>query len=118
MNWKRLAIVLLCLCALLTASDLLLLKQNVQMRGKLPTGPSGLKTGTVLMPFSARGLTNQAIDVQYDGSGPRRVYFYFTRMRLLSQTVPLLEANTQFERQPERGSNRIGQRFRERGRIA
>ena len=78
MNWKRLSIVLLFLCALLTVSDLLLLNQNVQMRRKLPTPPTALRAGTSLMPFSARGLTNQMIDVQYDGSGPRRIYFYFT----------------------------------------
>ncbi len=78
MNWKRLSIVLLCLCGLLTLSDVLLLKQNVQMRRKLPVAPTALKAGVLLMPFSARGLTNQKIDVQYDGTGPRRVYFYFT----------------------------------------
>lgn len=78
MNWKRFSIVVLSLCALLTASDLLLLRQNMQMRRKLPVGPTPLKTGAPLMSFSARGLTNQTIDVQYDGSGPRRIYFYFT----------------------------------------
>lgn len=78
MNWKRLSVVLFFLLAMMTVADILLIRQNVEMRRLLPSNAKGAKVGAQLPPFSAKGLWDQSINVRYDGSGPRRVYFYFT----------------------------------------
>src|SRR5438067_10262389 len=78
MNSKRLSIALLILVALLTISDVLLIRQNLQMRKLLPAERSALKPGAQLPPFAAKSLLDQPVDVHYDGSGPKHIYFYFT----------------------------------------
>jgi len=77
MNWKRLSLVLFLLLGVMTLADILLIRQNVQMRKLLPAA-KGVQVGTQLPAFSGRDITGQPVDVSYDGSGPRRIYFYFT----------------------------------------
>jgi hypothetical protein len=78
MNLKRLSIGLSTLVVLLAISDILLIRQNVQMRALLPADRTGLKAGVTLPPLSATGLQGERLDVSYDGSGPKRIYFYFS----------------------------------------
>lgn len=78
MSWKRLSITLSILVALLTVSDILLLRQNIQMRRLLPSERSGLETGAAAPSFAATGLQGEPLNFRYEGSGPKRIYFYFT----------------------------------------
>ena len=78
MNWKRVSIALSILIVLLATSEMLLLRQNFQMRRLLPSEPSVLKPGAALPSFAATGLQGESLSFLYEGSGPRHVYFYFT----------------------------------------
>jgi len=78
MNWKRISIGLFILLILITISDGLLIRQNLELRRRIPTETEGLKVGAQLPPLSATGVAGQQVDVRYDGTGPRHIYFYFT----------------------------------------
>jgi hypothetical protein len=79
MTWKRASIGLFILLAIMTVADGLLVRQNLQMRRLVqPAAAAGLQTGVQLQPLTGVDFSGQRIDLSYDGTGPRRIYFYFT----------------------------------------
>jgi hypothetical protein len=78
MNRKRLSITLSILVAVLASSEILLIRQNFQMRRLLPAEQSSLKAGMIVPSFVATGLHGESLSFLYEGSGPKRIYFYFT----------------------------------------
>ena len=67
------------LLIILALANILLIRQNLQMRGELKAHqPDVLKAGSKAWAFSAPGLRGGMIDVRYDGSGPKRAFFYFS----------------------------------------
>ena len=67
------------LCAL-AASNLLLIRQNLGLRRKVEAANmrQGLQAGEKVEPFSAPGLNGETIDVSYTGSGPKRIFMFFS----------------------------------------
>lgn len=78
--WKNSSAVALwaVLLALATA-NVLLIRQNFQLRAALSRyEPKAVQPGDKLPAFSAKGAADESLHIAYDGRGPRRVFFYFT----------------------------------------
>jgi peroxiredoxin len=61
------------------AANLLLIRQNLQLRAALRSyQPDELRPGDKLPPFSAKGLGGEPLSVSYEGRGPKRVLLFFT----------------------------------------
>lgn len=78
--WKSSsAVALWAVLLALAAANVLLIRQNFQLRAALSRyEPEAVQPGDDLSPFSARGAANESLQIAYDGKGPRRVFFYFT----------------------------------------
>jgi peroxiredoxin len=78
--WKNpSAIALRMLLLILAASNVLLLRQNLQMRAALTkAGPEFLQVGEHVPPFTTAGLREERVEVNYPGTGPKRILLYFT----------------------------------------
>ncbi len=64
---------------LFATANLLLIRQNLQLRAELRRyQPDELQTGDRLPPFSAKELSGEPLAVSYDGRGPKRVLLFFT----------------------------------------
>lgn len=60
-------------------SNILLIRQNIQLRGELTKAQQrGLRAGEQVPPFSAAGLDGRPVRISYTGGGPKRVLIYFT----------------------------------------
>jgi len=67
------------LLVVLATMNCLLIRQNLQLRAALGrTEPQRLKSGDVLEPFTATGLHNEKIDVNYAKNSPRRILMFFS----------------------------------------
>jgi peroxiredoxin len=76
---KRLVAGLSTLLFLMASANVLLIRQNLQMRQALNRlEPHGLKEGEKVPPFTASGLHGEPIDVNYTGDGRKTVLFFFT----------------------------------------
>jgi peroxiredoxin len=78
--WKKLPTVgvWFMLLALAVANGLLI-RQNLQLRTALNRyEPEALQPGDKLPSFSAKGLRDEPLQVNYNGRGPKRVLLYFT----------------------------------------
>lgn len=63
----------------IAASNILLIRQNLQLRGELAQArQQGLKAGDKVPPFSAAGLDGRPVQISYAGDGPKRMFIYFT----------------------------------------
>jgi peroxiredoxin len=63
----------------LSAGNILLIRQNLQMRRALGQyRPVGLETGESVPPFTAESLDGGAVNISYTGSGSKRVLLFFT----------------------------------------
>lgn len=63
----------------LAAANVMLIRQNLQMRRALEKyQPQSLKIGDTVPSFSATGLSGEAVNVNYNGSGPQTVVLFFT----------------------------------------
>ena len=63
----------------LALSNVLLIRQNLQLRAALAMGePQSLQAGDTVPTFSAAGLRGEQISVSYPEAGAKRVLFYFT----------------------------------------
>jgi peroxiredoxin len=63
----------------LAAANVLLIRQNFQLRAALSRyEPEAVQPGDKLPSFSAKGAADEPLYIAYDGRGPRRVFFYFT----------------------------------------
>ena len=68
------------LVLLLAAANGLLIRQNLGMRKALAAyQPQRLAAGDKVQPFTAAGLGGEPVAVNYDGGGPKKLMFYFTR---------------------------------------
>lgn len=64
---------------LFATANLLLIRQNLQLRAGLRRyQPDELQAGDRLPPFSAKELGGEPLAVSYDGRGPKRVLLFFT----------------------------------------
>jgi peroxiredoxin len=58
----------------------LLIRQNLGMRRALAAyQPQRLEAGDTVQPFTATALGGEPVAVSYDGGGPKKLMFYFTR---------------------------------------
>jgi peroxiredoxin len=72
-------LVLWVLLASLAAANVLLIRQNLQMRRELGKyQPHALKAGDRVPPFSAAAADGSPFEVSYAGQGRKRVLLYFT----------------------------------------
>jgi glutaredoxin len=79
MSTKLKSAVLWSLLAGLAVTNVLLIRQNLQMRAMLAKGqPRYLKAGERVPPFAAVDLDGAPVRLDYPGSGPKRIMFYFT----------------------------------------
>lgn len=63
----------------LAAANVLLIRQNLQLRAALSRyEPEVTQPGDRLPPFSAKGSAGEPLRIAYDGRGPHRVFFFFT----------------------------------------
>lgn len=78
--WKRLPLIALWGTLLfLAAFNVLLIRQNLQMRALLSKyEPKILQVGEKLQPFSAPGLHGELFNVNYDNESPKYVLLFFT----------------------------------------
>ncbi len=78
--WKRLsAVAVWMMLFALAAANLLLIRQNYQLRAALSKyEPEAVRVGESLPPFSATGLDGKLLRVDYNGEGRRRVFLFFT----------------------------------------
>lgn len=65
--------------AALGAANVLLIRQNLVLRGRLEAlRPSGLLAGDKVEPFEAAGLGGPPVSVKYPESGPKKILLYFS----------------------------------------
>ncbi len=78
-SWKTLAHVLLWVALMgLAVSNILLLRQNRDMRAKLGNEkPNFVKPGDKMATFDAAGLRGEQFSVRYTGNERQRVFFFF-----------------------------------------
>lgn len=63
----------------LAVLNVLLIRQNLQMRAALDKlKPDILQKGDKVPPFNATGLHGEAINIGYTCTGPKRVFLFFT----------------------------------------
>ena len=78
MKITKLSVVLIALLGLVTTADVLLLRQNLQLRKQLRVDSPGPEIGSNLRSFVTKDLEGQPVQLGNTGSGPKRVYMYFT----------------------------------------
>jgi hypothetical protein len=78
-SWKKLISALLWIALIgLAASNILLLRQNREMRAKLGNEkPNFVKSGDRMPTFDAPGLRGELFSVRYTGSERKRVFLFF-----------------------------------------
>lgn len=78
-EWMKLSTVVpWTMIIILAVVNVLLIRQNLQMRGRLDQfKPKVLKSGYKVQPFSAPGLHDELISVDYTGE-TKHVLLYFT----------------------------------------
>lgn len=75
----RYSIALGAMVLLLVVSNVLLIRQNLQLRASLKRfQPEKLKEGDSLTPFSANSLTGQTMSITYSGGERQRVLMFFS----------------------------------------
>ena len=73
------AVALLGMLLFLIISNVLLLRQNLQLRAQITgTQPVVLQPGDKVPEFAAVNLNGENVDVKYKGEGPKRILLYFT----------------------------------------
>jgi hypothetical protein len=77
--WKKLSVVLLWIALIgLSVSNILLLRQNRQMRAKLGNEkPNFLKPGDRMPALNAVGLRGEVFSISYTGNERKRVLLFF-----------------------------------------
>lgn len=76
---RRPSIALWIMLILLAASNILLIRQNLQMRSQLEKfQPKVLQPGEEVQSFTAVGLNGEPITINYTGEETKRVLLYFT----------------------------------------
>jgi peroxiredoxin len=71
--------ILWAMLVVLAACNLLLIRQNLQLRAQLNSPePPSLQPGEKVPSFSAQGLRGETIEVNYGRAGRKRVLLYFT----------------------------------------
>ena len=77
--WKKLPIVLLWIALIgLAISNILLLRQNREMRAKLGNEkPNFVRPGDIMPTFNAPGLRGELFNINYGGNERRRVFLFF-----------------------------------------
>ena len=78
MKITKFSFVLIILLGLVTTADVLLLRQNLQFRKQLRADSPGPEIGSNLRSFVTKDLEGQPVQLGNTGSGPKRVYMYFT----------------------------------------
>jgi peroxiredoxin len=78
MKITQLSMVLIVLLGIMTTADVLLLRQNLQLRKQLQSDSRKPEEGMSLRAFMAKDLEGQPVQLGNTGSGPKRVYLYFT----------------------------------------
>ena len=78
MKITKLSIVLITLLGFMTAADVMLLRQNWQLRKQLVGNSDDPEIGMSLRSFLTKDLEGQTVQLGDTGSGPKRVYMYFT----------------------------------------
>lgn len=78
MKSTKLTITLIALLGLMTTADVLLLRQNLQLKKQLQPEAPGPEIGMNLRSFVTKDLEGQPIQLGDTGSGLKRVYMYFT----------------------------------------
>jgi peroxiredoxin len=78
MKITKLSVVLIVLFGMMTAADVLLLRQNLQLRKRLEGNTPKPEVGMSLRSFVAKDLDGQTVQLGSTGPGPKRVYLYFT----------------------------------------
>lgn len=78
-SWKKLRSVLLWTALIgLAVSNILLLRQNREMRAKLGNDkPNFVKPGDKMPTFDAPGLRGEMFSVRYTGNERKRVFLFF-----------------------------------------
>lgn len=72
-------IVFVILLVTLAATNVMLMRQNLQMRRALERyQPQNLKSGDQVPSFSATGRSGEPVNVNYTGTGPQTVPLFFT----------------------------------------
>ena len=75
----RYSIALGAMVLLLVVSNVLLIRQNLQLRASLKRlQPEKLQEGDSLIPFSANSLTGQTMSITYSGGERQRVLMFFS----------------------------------------
>lgn len=76
-KWPAVAVGVVILA--LAVSNVLLIRQNLQLRAALAAGgPEAPRAGDVFPAFAAAGLRGEQISVSYPEAGAKRVLLYFT----------------------------------------
>jgi peroxiredoxin len=78
MKITKLSVALIVLFGMMSAADILLLRQNLQLRKQLQGDSPGPEIGMSLRSFVTKDLEGQPVQLGSTGSGPKRVYLYFT----------------------------------------
>src|SRR5687768_6231654 len=78
MKINKLSVALIVLLGLTTAADILLLRQNLQLRNQLVDNSDNPEIGMSLRSFVTKDLEGQAVQLGDTGAGRKRVYMYFT----------------------------------------
>ena len=79
MTSKKITVGLYVLLALMGVANLLLVKQNLQMRRSIEaTRPQRPAVGDKVPPFTAAGLDGAPIDVAYSSQGRERLILFYT----------------------------------------
>ena len=79
MTSKKITVGLYVLLALMGVANLLLVKQNLQMRQSIEaTRPQRPAVGDKVPPFTAAGLDGAPIDVAYSSQGRERLILFYT----------------------------------------
>jgi hypothetical protein len=75
----RYSIALGAMVLLLVVSNMLLIRQNLQLRASLKRlQPEKLQEGDSLTPFSANSLTGQTMSITYSGGERQHVLMFFS----------------------------------------
>lgn len=76
---KRLHACLWLLLIMLAGANVLLIRQNLQMRRTIKgLEPQRLKAGERVQPFTAPGMNGEPVEVSYRGAGPKQVLLFLT----------------------------------------
>ena len=78
MKITKLSVALFALFVVMTGADVLLLRQNLQLRKQLRGNANEPEIGMSLRSFAAKDLDGQPVQLGNTGAGPKRIYLYFT----------------------------------------